>query len=139
MKMKELSLSVRLTYSLIVNLPCRTDEEKRKWWEELEVEDFIERFYVEDLLAMKWLGVRGVEELRNELWKKLKLSLRTRKTKPLKTLKEGRESSDRILIKKHLSYHHNNVSKAAKTLGIDRGTLYELIKKYEVLSLMKGR
>ena len=49
---------------------------------------------------------------------------------PLNSLQENREIADSKLIKEHLSACKGNFSVAAKTLGIDRGTLRRMLKNY---------
>lgn len=48
------------------------------------------------------------------------------------TLKDAREESDKRVIQQHLLMNRKNLSKAARTLDIDRGTLRELMKKYGI-------
>jgi two-component system NtrC family response regulator len=47
-------------------------------------------------------------------------------------LKAAREETDRKLIRQALARTENNISKAAKLLGISRPTLYDLLKQYEL-------
>lgn len=47
-------------------------------------------------------------------------------------LKEVRESAETIAIKRALAYSDNNVSNAAKLLGVTRPTLYMLFEKYKI-------
>jgi two-component system NtrC family response regulator len=47
-------------------------------------------------------------------------------------LKAGREETDRKLIRQALARTENNISSAAKLLGISRPTLYDLLKQYEL-------
>ncbi len=47
-------------------------------------------------------------------------------------LKEVREMAETSAIKRALSYSNNNVSKAAKLLGVTRPTLYTLFNKYNI-------
>jgi len=49
-------------------------------------------------------------------------------------LKEVRESAETSAIKRALSYSNNNISKAAKLLGVTRPTLYTLFNKYNIQS-----
>lgn len=42
------------------------------------------------------------------------------------------EESERMAILNALNYSSNNISKAAKCLGISRVTLYKRIKKYKL-------
>lgn len=53
---------------------------------------------------------------------------------PLKDLKENREIADGRLIKEHLLACRGNLSIAAKTLGIDRGTLRIMLRRYGIAS-----
>ncbi|GGE20494.1 PEP-CTERM-box response regulator transcription factor [Polymorphobacter glacialis] len=46
------------------------------------------------------------------------------------SLKAAREAADRIAIRKVLARTENNMSSAAKILGVSRPTLYDLIKQY---------
>ena len=45
-------------------------------------------------------------------------------------LKAAREATDRAVIRKALAQTDNNISGAAKLLGISRPTLYDLLKQY---------
>ena len=45
-------------------------------------------------------------------------------------LKAARETADRRAIRKALASAGNNISNAAKMLGISRPTLYDLMKQY---------
>ena len=45
-------------------------------------------------------------------------------------LKSAREEADRIVIRQALARTENNISSAAKLLGISRPTLYDLLKQY---------
>jgi len=47
-------------------------------------------------------------------------------------LKEVREAAETSAIKRALSYSNNNISKAAKLLGVTRPTLYTLFNKYGI-------
>jgi two-component system, NtrC family, response regulator len=47
-------------------------------------------------------------------------------------LRAARESADRRAIRLALSRTENNISGAAKLLGISRPTLYDLIKQYQL-------
>jgi two-component system NtrC family response regulator len=49
---------------------------------------------------------------------------------PPLALKAAREVADKAAIRKALAWTDNNVSNAAKVLGISRPTLYDLIKQY---------
>jgi DNA-binding NtrC family response regulator len=40
------------------------------------------------------------------------------------------EDNEKLLIRKTLSMHHGNISKAAKTLGLTRTSLYRRMEKY---------
>ena len=51
---------------------------------------------------------------------------------PDKTLKQARESIDRQLINYNLIFCNGNLSETARRLDIDRGTLRELLKKYNI-------
>ncbi len=48
------------------------------------------------------------------------------------TLKHGREMIERRMISQALRTYDGNVSKASRSLGISRPTLYEMIKKYDI-------
>jgi two-component system NtrC family response regulator len=45
-------------------------------------------------------------------------------------LKAAREEADRKAIRQALARTENNISNAAKLLGISRPTLYDLLKQY---------
>jgi two-component system NtrC family response regulator len=47
-------------------------------------------------------------------------------------LKTAREAADRRAIRQALARTDNNISSAAKLLGISRPTLYDLLKQYEL-------
>lgn len=47
-------------------------------------------------------------------------------------LKQVREKADRAAINRALSVSNNNISQAAKQLGISRPTLYDLLKLYDI-------
>jgi two-component system NtrC family response regulator len=47
-------------------------------------------------------------------------------------LKAAREEADRAVIRKALAQTDNNISSAAKLLGISRPTLYDLLKQYDL-------
>ena len=47
-------------------------------------------------------------------------------------LRAAREIADRQAIRQALSRTENNISGAAKLLGISRPTLYDLIKQYQL-------
>ena len=47
-------------------------------------------------------------------------------------LKTAREVADRHAIRKALARSENNISNAARLLGVSRPTLYDLIKQYEI-------
>ena len=49
-------------------------------------------------------------------------------------LRAAREVADRKAIRQALSRTDNNISGAAKLLGISRPTLYDLIKQYQLAS-----
>lgn len=61
----------------------------------------------------------------------------TDKSMPL-NLKSVREAAETIAIKRALTYADNNVSEAAKLLGVTRPTLYGLFEKYGLQSLIRG-
>ncbi len=61
----------------------------------------------------------------------LELALNTDNSVPF-NLKEVRESSETIAIKRALIYSDNNISNAAKLLGVTRPTLYTLLDKYGI-------
>ena len=55
------------------------------------------------------------------------------KTKETQSLQVGNlDDLERITIMKIVEKHHGNVSKAAKELGLTRGTLYRRLDKYEI-------
>lgn len=47
-------------------------------------------------------------------------------------LKQVREKADRAAISRALSVSNNNISQAAKQLGVSRPTLYDLLKLYDI-------
>ena len=47
-------------------------------------------------------------------------------------IKAAREETDRKVIRQALARTENNISSAAKLLGISRPTLYDLIKQYQL-------
>ena len=47
-------------------------------------------------------------------------------------LRAAREVADRRAIRQALSRTENNISSAAKLLGISRPTLYDLLKQYRL-------
>jgi two-component system NtrC family response regulator len=47
-------------------------------------------------------------------------------------LKSAREAADRKAIRRALAETENNISGAAKLLGISRPTLYDLLKQYRL-------
>jgi two-component system NtrC family response regulator len=47
-------------------------------------------------------------------------------------LKEVRETAEIAAIRRALSYADNNISEAAKLLGVARPTLYGLFEKYGI-------
>jgi two-component system NtrC family response regulator len=54
------------------------------------------------------------------------------------TLKEAREDADKRVIQQHLLMNRRNLSKSARTLDIDRGTLRELMKRYGIAEVEEG-
>ena len=56
-----------------------------------------------------------------------------------RNLKEVREAAETIAIKRALNYADNNVSVAAKLLGITRPTLYGLFEKYGIHNLPRDQ
>ncbi len=58
-------------------------------------------------------------------------------TMPL-NLKSVREAAETVAIKRALSYADNNVSEAAKLLGVTRPTLYGLFEKYGLQGLVRN-
>lgn len=63
--------------------------------------------------------------------KDLEIELTTEKQMPL-NLKQVRELAETNAIKKALTYSDNNISNAAKLLGVSRPTLYALFSKYGI-------
>ena len=61
----------------------------------------------------------------------LELNGSNEKSIPL-NLKEVREAAETSAIKRALSYSNNNISRAAKLLGVTRPTLYTLFNKYGI-------
>jgi len=47
-------------------------------------------------------------------------------------LRAAREVADRKAIRQAMSHADNNISSAAKLLGISRPTLYDLLKQYRL-------
>ncbi len=58
------------------------------------------------------------------------LDLGTAQNDQLMSLKAAREAADKAAIRKALARSENNVSNAAKVLGVSRPTLYDLMKQY---------
>jgi two-component system NtrC family response regulator len=61
----------------------------------------------------------------------LDLETRTEAALPV-NLKSARELADRRAIRQALARTENNISSAAKLLGISRPTLYDLMKQYDL-------
>ena len=61
----------------------------------------------------------------------LDLEARTEAALPV-NLKAARELADRRAIRQALARTENNISGAAKLLGISRPTLYDLMKQYDL-------
>jgi two-component system NtrC family response regulator len=61
----------------------------------------------------------------------LDLEARTEAALPV-NLKSARELADRRAIRQALARTENNISSAAKLLGISRPTLYDLMKQYDL-------
>ncbi|CAD6873513.1 PEP-CTERM-box response regulator transcription factor [Methylomonas fluvii] len=59
------------------------------------------------------------------------------KSMPL-NLKSVREAAETIAIKRALTYADNNISEAAKLLGVTRPTLYGLFEKYGLQALLRN-
>ncbi len=57
------------------------------------------------------------------------------KERILQTLEEARATADRELILTSLRHTSNNMSRAAKVLGISRVSLYRLMSKYEIAGM----
>jgi two-component system NtrC family response regulator len=56
------------------------------------------------------------------------------------TLKEAREQADIRTIQQALTLARGNLSQAAKTLGVSRPTIYDLLKQYEIpMGMFKDR
>lgn len=68
----------------------------------------------------------------------LELDRQTDNPMPL-NLKEVREAAETTAIRRALNYADNNVSEAAKLLGITRPTLYGLFEKYGIQPLSRGQ
>jgi len=62
----------------------------------------------------------------------LDLPARTEASAPLINLRAAREIADRRAIRQAMSRTDNNISGAAKLLGISRPTLYDLLKQYRL-------
>jgi two-component system NtrC family response regulator len=61
----------------------------------------------------------------------LDLEARTEEALPV-NLKSARELADRRAIRQALARTENNISSAARLLGISRPTLYDLMKQYDL-------
>jgi DNA-binding NtrC family response regulator len=48
------------------------------------------------------------------------------------TLEDARNRAETQAIRQNLELSHNNVSKAARMLGVSRVTLYRLMEKYQL-------
>ena len=69
----------------------------------------------------------------------LDLEAPTETVTPL-TLKEAREQADIRTLQQALTLARGNLSQAAKTLGISRPTIYDLLKQYDIpMSVFKDR
>ncbi|AMK75894.1 MULTISPECIES: PEP-CTERM-box response regulator transcription factor [Methylomonas] len=67
----------------------------------------------------------------------LEISTDNDKSMPL-NLKSVREAAETIAIKRALTYADNNVSEAAKLLGVTRPTLYGLFEKYGLQTMIRN-
>ncbi|CAD6881103.1 Response regulatory protein [Methylomonas albis] len=67
----------------------------------------------------------------------LEISSDNDKSMPL-NLKSVREAAETIAIKRALTYADNNVSEAAKLLGVTRPTLYGLFEKYGLQTMIRN-
>lgn len=67
----------------------------------------------------------------------LELDKQTDNTMPL-NLKEVREAAETTAIRRALNYTDNNISEAAKLLGVTRPTLYGLFEKYGIPVLARN-
>ena len=97
---------------------------------------------VEAIAAYRWPG--NVRELENRIKRAVimadgktlgaaDLDLRQGSAEPLAiNLRAAREVADRKAINQALTRTENNISSAAKLLGISRPTLYDLIKQYQL-------
>ena len=97
---------------------------------------------VEAIAAYRWPG--NVRELENRIKRAVimadgktiaaaDLDLRHDNNEPLAiNLRAAREVADRKAIHEALTLTENNISSAAKLLGISRPTLYDLIKQYQL-------
>jgi len=92
----------------------------------------------------EWPGPGNVRELENRMKRAvimadgklvgaedLDLEARTEAALPV-NLKSARELADRRAIRQALARTENNISSAAKLLGISRPTLYDLMKQYDL-------
>ena len=93
------------------------------------------------ILAYDWPG--NVREIQNHLQRAVitasgatisrsDLGLETQDSSKFSTLREAREAVDREMIQNALSRSPNNLTNAAKILGIDRKSLRLLLEKYNI-------
>jgi len=117
-------------------------EESRKLQ---RAQTFFSQAAIEALTAHDWPG--NVRELQNRIRRALgttigkiihpyDMGLEDAPKKPVKeklsTLKDARETADKIAVRKALTVAGNNISKAARLLKISRPTLHDLLKKYRI-------
>ncbi len=87
-----------------------------------------------------WAWPGNVRELENRMKRAVIMAESSRITatdldlgaadEAVSTLKTARESADKVAIRKALARSENNLSSAARVLGVSRPTLYDLIKQY---------